>query len=334
MAVLVADDGHATASSRVAAGLINPLAGMRFNPSPHIYAWLDSVMSLYGQLEHQAGQNFLHWLEMVRLFRSSEQVRFYQRRREDPAAQDLLDKPFEAGQSGQPVSAPWGGFRQRRTGFVDLPALLDYVREWLDAQGMLVTTRVDEEALEPEASQIRWGSRRVKQVIFCNGYRAMRGRWFGCLPFAPDKGEILALDPAAGSHLLPDRIINGAHWFLPHADGRYRFGATHDHHHKDQLPTSKGKEQLVKGMQSLLLHSQALKVAQQLAGVRPSTSDRQPFVGTHSEHPRMHIFNGFGAHGSLTIPWYSERMTQWLLQGKPLPENADIRRYGQPPSHL
>ena len=36
-------------------------------------------------------------------------------------------------------------------------------------------------------------------------------------------------------------------------------------------------------------------------GVRSSTSDRQPFLGTHPEIRNYHIFNGFGSRGCTTI---------------------------------
>ena len=38
--VCVIDDAHASSSSVVAAGLINPLAGMRFNRRPEMDSWL------------------------------------------------------------------------------------------------------------------------------------------------------------------------------------------------------------------------------------------------------------------------------------------------------
>jgi glycine/D-amino acid oxidase-like deaminating enzyme len=62
-------------------------------------------------------------------------------------------------------------------------------------------------------------------------------------------------------------------------------------------------------------------------GVRPATRDRQPFVGNHPEYPQLAVFNGFGAKGSLLVPWFSERMIRFLLHQEALPVTADIRRY-------
>lgn len=327
--VLVLDDGHRTASSRVAAGLINPLAGMRFNHSPFVHQWLQAVERLYGELEAMAGKPFLHWQPMVRLFRSPEQVRFFKRRARDPGDRDLLDGRFGPERSGEPVHAPHGGFVQRRTGHLDLPALLEFMRHWLKEQDALVQQEVEPGEVHLLENRVQLGPFSARHLVFCNGYRAMDDPWFGELPFAPDKGEFLVLEATSAEtrQQLPRRIVNGAHWILPHADGFWRLGSTHDHHHRDQQPTEAGRKALLDGMERLLLHPQACRIRDHQAGVRPATSDRQPFLGTHAEAKRLHIFNGFGAHGSISIPWYSERMAGWLLEGEPLPENADIGRF-------
>lgn len=327
--VLVLDDGHRTAASKVAAGLINPLAGMRFNHSPFVHEWLDAVEQLYGELEAAAGRRFLHWQPMLRLFRSPGQVRFFERRAADPADRDLLGERFGPEQSGEPVHAPHGGFVQRRTGHLDLPALLAFLAGWLEAQNALLRRSVEQRAIRVEGECVRIGELAGRHLVFCDGYRGMGNPWFGHLPFAPDKGEFLVLEAAPGTEprRLPGRIVNGAHWLLPHADGCYRLGSTHDHRHQDQRPTAAGRRKLEEGMKALLRHPEALRLRDHQAGVRPATSDRQPFLGTHPAEPRLHIFNGFGAHGSISIPWYSARMAGWLLAGETLPGNADIRRF-------
>jgi glycine/D-amino acid oxidase-like deaminating enzyme len=200
--------------------------------------------------------------------------------------------------------------------------------EWMKEREMLREQTVDWKDLVLRENGITCGSIQADHAIFCDGYRSMHNPWFDWLPFAPDQGEILTLKRVSDQP-LPDRIINGATWLLPVDHGRYRLGATHYHDRQDNQPTESGKERLLEGMEKLLRHPQALELESNDAGVRPATADRQPFIGTHPKRPRLHMFNGFGAHGSLTIPWYAQRMAAWLLTGRSLPENADIRRYAQ-----
>lgn len=328
--VLVLDDNHRTAASRVAAGLVNPLAGMRFNHSPWIGRWLEALAGLHDELAREAGRRFFHPQPMVRLFRSPQQARFYERNRARPGSEGLFGDRFGPEGSGQPVKAPHGGFHQHHTGHVDLPELLAFIARWLEARQALRREAVAYGQIEPGRDRVSCGELEAEHLIFCEGYRGMENPWFGHLPFAPDKGEFLVLEkrPRALPGGVPNTIVNGAHWLLPHADGRYRLGATHDHHRLDQRATAEGRKKLEQGMRDLLLHPESLRLVDQQAGVRPATGDRKPFLGTHPEQPRLHIFNGFGAHGSLAIPWYSKRMAEWLLEGKPLPEEADIGRFG------
>ena len=324
--VLVLDDGHRTASSMVAAGLINPMAGMRFNHSPFVQEWLQSVEQTYGELAELSGQAFLQWLDMLRLFRSPEQQRFFERQKDRKETGNLLGNRLDRDDFPQPVQAPWGGFEQRHTGWVRLPGLLSFMAGWLEERDMLRKASVTWDELEPHDGKIRWKDVRANHVIFCDGYRSMHNPWFDWLPFAPDQGEILTLKRVT-NQALPDRIINAATWLLPVDNGHYRLGATHYHDRQDNLPTDAGREKLLEGMQQLLLHPEALEMVSNEAGVRPATADRQPFIGTHPELGQVHMFNGFGAHGSLTIPWYTRQMVDWLLLGKALPPNADIRRH-------
>ena len=40
-------------------------------------------------------------------------------------------------------------------------------------------------------------------------------------------------------------------------------------------------------------------------------------------------FNGFGARGALSIPWYAGQFSAHLLHRQPLPQEADLQRYQQ-----
>ena len=329
--VCVLDDSHASSSSMVAAGVINPLAGKRFNHSPHIHVWLEAVGATYTQLSRLAKQSFLQWVDMLRLFREEDQHRYHERLSGQEDIQNLFSGAFAPGHPPQPVAAPLGGFIQRRTGYVRIPSLLAFLAGWLKARRALEIASVSPEDISADGHGVRYGGLRAGGIIFCDGYRSMKNPWFGDLPFAPDKGEILTLRarPGTGSGQLPDMIINAATWLLPVDNGAFRLGSTHNHRIQDNQPAAEGIQALLEGMSRLLDHPELLTLEKSEAGVRPATSDRQPFLGTHPVHPQLHIFNGFGAHGSLTIPWYSQQMTAFLLEGKTLPENADIKRFAR-----
>ena len=323
--VRVLDDGHRSSSSQVAAGLLNPLAGMRFNAHPRTAEWLPAMQACYRDLARELDlPPLLHHLPMRRLFRSPQQRRFYRRRREDPATAPWVGEAFDASAAPPGVRAPHGGFLQSQTGYVALPPLLAGMRRWLAAQDALRERPVATDAVRPGPDGVRLGDEQARHLVFCEGWKLRDNPWFGWLPLQPDQGEILRL---RAPRPLSREILNGAHWLVPLAEGDYRFGATHEHHRLDGRPTPQGLDELRQGLAGLLTRSDDIEVVEHAAGVRPATADRNAFLGTHPEQPRLHLFNGFGARGALSIPWYARRMADYLLQGRPLPAEADLARH-------
>ncbi|MCB1744775.1 MAG: FAD-binding oxidoreductase, partial [Gammaproteobacteria bacterium] len=343
--VLLVDDEHPQAASRVAAGLVNPLAGMRFNPPPGIAAWLEAARRTYEQVEAERGAAVFHPLPMYRLFRSEQQIRFHTRRLEDLPEhlhpQGLFGPRLPAGElafssdgTGIRVRAPHGAFEQASTGWLQVNALLEHERERLRLADALVLDHFDPEELsirDRRGAAPRWRGERLAGVIFCEGHRGRENRWFADLPWAPDKGELLTVrlerhdSPAVGDAPADRaRIVNGAHWLIPLGGNRYRFGATHEHHRIDTVPTESARRELLAGLRRMLASSSSFSVIDHRAGVRPATADRRPFMGAHPRRPWMMIFNGFGARGSLSIPYHAERMADWIARAKPLPETARL----------
>lgn len=322
--VCVIDDGHRSCASAVAAGLINPLAGMRFGHRPELADWLAGADHWYAELAQQFGRIFFHQLPMLRLFRSPQQQRFHAQRAADASSRDLIGAPFTSGQCPEPIVARHGGFIQRRTGYVDLPLLLASVRDWLRGRDCLVEGALAPEQIDVQSDGIRALGLHARRLVLCDGARLHANPWFSTLPLRPEKGEILDL---VTDDWQPRHIINGAYWLVPLQTGGLRFGATHEHRQIDQRISAAARAQLLAGMRALRPDAAAPRVLRQQAGIRPATGDRYPLIGQHPRQPALWVFNGFGARGALTIPWYAQCLTRHLLNGVPLPAEADIRRF-------
>lgn len=321
--VLVFDDDGRTAASRVAAGLINPLAGMRFTRRPEIDLWLRGAEAWYAAIERVCGGPVRHDVPMLRLFRSPEQRRFHRRRLADPLARGLLGPAFSAADCPESVAAPFGGFVQRQTGYVALPRLLAGLRSWLLEQRTLITQGLAPAELEANAQGVKLGSYSARGLVFCDGARLIDNPWFNHLPLTPDKGEILTLRSIGWR---PRHIINAAYWLLPQAGGTLRLGATHAHDDRSMTVTAPAREALLEGLQTLA-PQRHFDVIDQQAGLRPASRDRYPFIGWHPTVPTLWTCNGFGARGALTIPWYTAQLARHLVENARLPPEADIRRF-------
>ena len=75
------------------------------------------------------------------------------------------------------------------------------------------------------------------------------------------------------------------------------------------------------------LSPMSFEIKGQLAGVRPATKDRKPFVGIHPEHKPLGIFNGLGTKGVSLAPYFAENFIDFLESKAELVPEVDVFRY-------
>jgi glycine/D-amino acid oxidase-like deaminating enzyme len=322
--LLVVDDEHLSSSSMVAAGLINPVTGKRLVKTLGVDACLPVARRSYRELEQLLGQQLLVDKPMLRLMHGEAERARWLQRTEEPGYAQYLGALLAPGQLPSPLKASHGGGLQLQTAYLRTVPLLRGMRDWLAGQQGYLQRHLAYDELLIDESGVSWGGLRAKRVIFCEGYKGKDNPWFRWLPFQPAKGEFLTVRSRAP---LPDIIINSGRWLMPRGDGNYRVGASYDHQQLDETITSEARQSLLDALPGFLEALPRFEVVSQQAGVRPTTSDRQPFIGTHPHYPQLMIFNGFGSKGSLLIPWHAERFADFLHTATPLPPQVDIQRY-------
>jgi glycine/D-amino acid oxidase-like deaminating enzyme len=322
--ILVLDDGHQSAASTAAAGLLNPVTGQRLVKTAGVDLCLPFARECYRTLEQRLGLSLLVEKPMWRLFRNEREQEAWERRSRDPAYSAYLGERLEAAALQPPFIAPQGGFTQHQTGFLDTNALMAGTRDYLSVGGHYRRQAVEYGEIEPAGEGVRFDDMTCRRVIFCEGYKAQHNPWFDWLPFQPAKGEILSLEIDTP---LPDAIINAGKWLMPRGGDDYRLGATYEREQLDEQPTEAGLQELLDALPQLLAPVPDYSVIDHRAGVRPNTLDKQPFIGLHPTWPQLGIFNGFGSKGSLLIPWHAARFADSLLGGAAPPGEADILRY-------
>ncbi|MBF0255078.1 MAG: FAD-binding oxidoreductase [Gammaproteobacteria bacterium] len=322
--LLVLDDGWQSAASTAAAGLINPITGQRLVKTADLEVLLPAALAHYRQLQQRFGQPLHHPRPMLRLLRQPQQQAQLEMRRQDPAYSPWLGPLLAARDIPASIKAPHGAFEQFHAGFVDLPLLLQGIRQELLERGRLRQGRIDFEQIRLTPSGVEIGDLRARRLIFCEGYRVSANPWFKALPFQPAKGEILSLElPNCGL----EQIISGSHWLIPLQGNRYRLGSNYDHAHLDQTPSEAIKQALLAGLSDLLHRPGPVQLLQHLAGVRPALRGAQPVMGPHPRYAQLHLFNGFGSKGSLLVPWHAQAYADYLSGKGQIPPNADIRRF-------
>ncbi|MGZ8175340.1 MULTISPECIES: NAD(P)/FAD-dependent oxidoreductase [Methylobacter] len=320
--VVIVDNGRENAS-QVAAGLINPITGMRFVKSADVDTLLPTAKHCYSQLADFFQQDFYSEKPMLRIFRNDSEFTNAHKRLSTPDYQAYLGDIQQPGKAIDNLATPFGFLEQKQTGYLLTRPLLSCLKAFFIANDSYRQADFDYRDIQLQPS-LRWLDIAPKQIIFCEGYQATQNPWFSWLPFQPVKGEILTLEHQTE---LPDKILNYGNWLIPLNTHQIRIGATFDRENMDTQATEQGKNDLLNAFSQVAPGLTQATLINHQANIRPCTQDRQPFIGLHPQHKQLAIFNGFGAKGSLQIPWYSRHFADALLNGAPLPHSSNIQRH-------
>jgi glycine/D-amino acid oxidase-like deaminating enzyme len=319
--VCMLDDGHKTSSSKMAAGLINPLAGKRLTLQPETEKLLETAISTFKTLEMASGLQFWHPLDMLRVFMDVTQHNLFLDKQKDKDYRKYLGEFISYTPS---VNTPYGAFIQKQCGYINLPAILEWFRGWLKQSHQLIDLQVDYNTLQNNKDSVSLNGITARKLVFCEGYRGHENPWFNFLPYQLAKGEII--DLKIKPHYLTNKIVNAGEWLIPVSNTKSRFGATTSWNEYDTTPTEAGRKKLLAAFRERFI-TEAYEVTASQAGIRPATKDRQPFIGSHPELQGLNIFNGFGSKGCLLIPYHARDFARHLVFDEPLDTFGSIRRY-------
>lgn len=320
---LIVDNARSNAS-RIAAGLINPVTGMRFVKGQDTDRQLQDALKLYHRLKAHFGQSFYIEKPMLRIIRNENELEYCKKRLQDHQYQNYIDRFIDSEMVESPISAPLGCLLQKQTGFLLTRPLLNCLKEFFIAKNSFVETDITYQDIKEEKNSVHWRNIEAGMVVFCEGYQATENPWFSWLPFQPAKGEILTL---TAQNPLPDKIVNYGNWLIPINQYTFRIGATFDRENLDTRPTESGRQLLLTSLAKVCPGVKPETTIAHRANIRPCTLDKNPFIGTHPRNNKIAIFNGFGSKGSLLIPGYAIPFARYLLNKIPVSEDADIKRY-------
>ncbi|MBT9393548.1 FAD-binding oxidoreductase [Hymenobacter sp. NST-14] len=322
--VLVLDVARPDSASRVAAGLMNPVAGKRFALAWRADELLTAAGAFYRAQEQRLGQRFLHELPIVKLFSSVQEQNTMLARSADAPWLDFVTDATGELPALPGVQQELGGLRIRRGGFVLVEELLTALTAEGLAAGWLRHETFDWGRLVADsAGGFTYAGRvQTRHVVSCEGAATLQNPYFGWLPLTPNQGEVLTVECPG----LPSAtVLNKGAYVVPLGGSRLRVGATYRWPPFAAGTTPEALAELSDRLRTIT--PQPFTVADQRAGVRPAVRDRKPLLGTHPETPGVHVFNGFGSKGVMMAPRLAQVMADWLENDvAPWPE-VNIRRY-------
>lgn len=317
--VVVIDDGWASSSTQVAAGLMTPITGKRLALSWEYPTLFPYACAFYTQLERRFKTHFLTLKPTFRYFTSPiEKSHWEMRSRHAQFQPYLVDSPLN------PLDwIQYGdGFCMSQSGYLKTDPFLDAIKQYLIQHNAYLCRKFHYSQLHRSAQSLRYEGIEAKMIIYCEGYTIRHNPLFQSLPFQHVRGDIVTL---RSKSMTQDIIFSGSKWCVPIGQSLFKFGATYDREHLDLMARPEGIKELKDAIAAFSQHPfEWIKIQ---TGVRPATQDVMPYMGIHPEYPDSAVFGGFSSKGILQAPYLAKLLTDHLSGHCLLHEELHVRRF-------
>jgi glycine/D-amino acid oxidase-like deaminating enzyme len=320
--LLVVDLPNPNSSSRVAAGIVNPVVPKGVRTTWQYHAFFKAIPAYFAYWEKQLNASFFNSLPGFQIHPDGHTASQWQKRYSHPEMQAII--AAAEPDSMDNVNHPFGATRVNHCAKLKTQAFLTAAKNWLSP-----FTEWDEEAFL-HASLIRVGNEwhyhnwKAKAVVFCEGINVLNNPWFRHLHFHPTAGDLLTIrfEQAA----IPKALYKNREWLIPDGAGNWLVGSTFHKGSLDETPKKEDAEMLLQRLQQWV--SADFTLVKHLRGIRPTVEGRRPYLGEHNTEKGLFIYNGLGSKGSSLISWLSPMMADYLVNKQPLHAEVDINRYG------
>ena len=335
-------------SSKIAAGVINPITGRRFVKSWHVDTLLSSAKQTYQALEKVLNIPIWHERRLIRTLTNAEEENNFLLRRSYPDYQmycgeshvSLAEFEGDSFKRNPSVFHDFYAFAETKNGAqVNLPLLISKLRTYFIDNQIFMNEKFSFNDLAIEENTVIYKNIKAKKIIFAEGASAIQNPYFSWLPFNLDKGELLLVRISdlnltaifkhkisiVPLHDLKNTAENAQNTEGSYFENLYWVGATNAWHFEHDLPTEVHKQLILNELREIL--NCPFEVVAHHAAIRPTVRDRRPFIGQHPQFPVLGIFNGFGTKGASLVPFFAGQFVANLLNDVPLDKEVDIRRF-------
>ena len=162
----------------------------------------------------------------------------------------------------------------------------------------------------------------AKKIICCDGVAGISNPYFKNLPYAPNKGEVVIVKIP---DLPRDYIYKQGISIVPWKDDLFWAGSSYDWNFADDKPAEAFRQKITSHLNYWL--KIPFEIVDHIASVRPANMERRPFAGLHPKFTAVGILNGMGTKGCALAPFFAKQLSDYLVEGKPIYADADVRRF-------
>jgi len=308
-------------SSAVAAGVYNPTILKRFTSVWKAGEQLDVLKDFYTKVESRLEKRFFHPIDILRRFHDEREIKTWIKKSVKEDLKDFMSsEPFVYDNNA--VDAPYDYGKVAGTGWVDTIGYMNQTVQYLKKNSSFFKDSFDFKELTHSDDQIGYKQYQSGKIIFAEGYKLLSNPYFKNLPLQGNKGEVLTIKVPG---LKLDYIIKSSVFLMSYTDDLFWVGATYNGEELSGGSTEEAKEFLTSRLERFL--KVPYEIVEHEYGIRPTSSDRRPFVGAHQHYKNYVVFNGMGSRAVLMAPWAAQQLFYSLYNDQQLDVEIDIQRF-------
>ncbi|PKA82466.1 glycine/D-amino acid oxidase-like deaminating enzyme [Ulvibacter sp. MAR_2010_11] len=314
-------DSDTSGSTEVSGGVFNPVVLKRFTAAWKAGEFLKEALPFYESLSVKLKESFVQMQPVFRILKNAEEQNDW-----TVAGDKIALAPFLTSKivpnTFNAVNAPFGFGKVSVSGKIDTVQLLQKYKAYLLKNHQLITEAFQYDALRETQNSLQYKNRAAAKIVFTEGAAALHNPFFPKQLLIPNKGEYLIIE---APELQLDAILKGGMFIIPLGNHLYKVGATYSRDDVSATPTEAAKEEISSKLNQMIRCD--FKIIKQVTGIRPTTKDRRPLLGTLSGDSNKAFLNGLGTRGILMAPLLAKMLYEYLEEGIPLPKELDIGRF-------
>ncbi|AEV33757.1 FAD dependent oxidoreductase [Owenweeksia hongkongensis DSM 17368] len=308
----IVDQPSLSSSSKVAAGLVNPIVLKRLKMVQGADEFMTHIPDFYQTKEVLTGFKFYHESTIHHIFANAGEINLWEEKKDNVFHSQFLKGL--AKNTNPNLLAPHGLGVIEGIGWLDTQSFLNAHKAFCNNNSILITeTPFPKNDLSTlaESGQV---------IILCNGHLLKDWEVLPENTFTPTRGEVMTIETDG---LSENNILHSSIFAIPLGKKQFKIGATYHWDKLNDMPTGDGIERLKTDLEKI--YSGKYEVINHQAGVRPNTKDRKPIIGKLKDN--VMVFNGMGSRAALMAPQLSNTFLDYLTTGNPLPAAYNIDRF-------
>lgn len=328
---ILLDNDNPNTSTKVAAGIVNPLVFRRLTKSWNVDELLPSAENFYESFQEVVGKQCYFHKKIIRVFENILEQNMWLEKSDLDGFKNHIGSIYtrREAESNWPISAPYGAGEVKSSGYLDTTTFLAETRQLFIKSETLKTAQFDYNKLrQKDNGTVVYTDGReeiqAKNIVFCEGFKAIDNPFFPNLPFKLAKGEVIELENTDKIELK--EILNKNGFIHKQPDGNFKAGATYEWNDLSPSVTKEAKEEIIQKI-GFFNYREQLPIIKQKAAVRPTVTDRRPLLARHNKYSNLYLFNGLGTKGVLIAPYYAKQLVSYVLNDQPLDNDVDLARF-------